>query len=185
MKNEIISAMSEKMENSMSTFKKELTRIRTGRASLSLLDGIRVDSYGSQMPLNQVATLTIPESRMIVIQSWDTHLLGAIEKAINKSDLGLNPVNDGKVIRLAIPQLTEDRRKDLVKQVRKIGEEYRVAVRNSRRDAIEALKKKKTNKELSEDELFKLQDEAQKMTDKFIASIDSILTDKEKEVMEV
>lgn len=185
MKNDTIDAMTDKMEHSMSTFKKELSRIRTGRASLALLDGIRVDAYGSMMPLNQVANLTIPESRMIVIQAWDMHLLGTIEKAILKSDLGLNPVNDGKVLRLSIPQLTEERRKDLVKQVRKIGEEYRVAVRNSRRDAIDALKKMKTNKELSEDDLFKLQDDAQKMTDKYIASIDSIIVDKEKEVMAV
>ncbi|OGR05209.1 MAG: ribosome recycling factor [Deltaproteobacteria bacterium RIFOXYD12_FULL_50_9] len=185
MKNEIITAMTEKMDNSMATLKKELTRIRTGRASLALLDGIKVTAYGAPQALNQVANLTIPESRMIVIQAWDMQLLGAIEKAIQKSDLGLNPVNDGKVLRLGIPQLTEERRKDLVKQVRKIGEEYKVAIRNSRREAIDALKKKKNSKELSEDDLFKLQENAQKMTDKYIATIDSILNDKEKEVMEV
>ncbi|MBU0729914.1 MAG: ribosome recycling factor [Proteobacteria bacterium] len=182
---EIILEMAEKMENSIHAYRKELSRVRTGRASLSLLDGIRVQAYGAPMPLNQVASLTIPESRMIVIQPWDIQLTSAIEKAIQKSDLGLNPASDGKQIRISIPQLTEDRRKDLVKQVKKISEEYRVAMRSSRREAIDLLKKQKNNKEISEDDLFKLQDDAQKETDSFVKQIDTILAEKEKEVMEV
>lgn len=185
MSNEIIATMSDKMEKSLDAYRHELTKIRTGRASLSLLDDIKVEAYGSPMPLNQVATLTIPESRIIAIQPWDMQLISAIEKAIQKADLGLNPINDGKVLRISIPQLTEERRKDLVKQVRKISEEHRVALRNCRRDAIDTLKKQKNNKEISEDDLFKLQDDAQKQTDKFVSKIDQILADKEKEVMEV
>lgn len=182
---EVIETMKEKMEKSLEAYRRELTKIRTGRASLSLLDGIKVEAYGSTMPLNQVATLTIPESRLIAIQPWDPQLLGVIEKAIFKSDLGLNPVNDGKIIRISIPQLSEERRKDLVKQVKKISEEYRVAIRNSRREAIDALKKQKNDKEISEDDMFKLQDEAQKETDQFVQRIDEIMAEKEKEVMEV
>jgi len=185
MSSEVIMEMAEKMENSLGAFKSELTKIRTGRASLSLLDGIKVDAYGSPMPLNQVGTLTIPESRQIVIQPWDPQVMSAIEKAILKSDLGLTPVNDGKVIRINIPQLTEERRKELVKIVKKVAEEYRVAVRNHRRDAIDTLKKQKKNKEISEDEQFRLQDEAQKETDSFIKKIDKVAAEKENEVMEV
>ncbi|MDH4321864.1 MAG: ribosome recycling factor [Desulfobulbaceae bacterium] len=185
MSHEILVAMNDKMEKSIEAYRRELTKVRTGRASLSLVDGLSVVAYGSPMPLNQVATLTIPESRMIAIQPWDPQMLSAIEKAIFKSDLGMNPVNDGKTIRISIPQLTEERRKDLVKQVKKISEEYRVAIRNSRRDAIEALKKLKNNKEIAEDALFKFQDEAQKETDRFIKVIDETMAEKEKEVMEV
>lgn len=182
---EVIFEMSEKMEKSVESFKKELAKIRTGRASLSILDGIHVNAYGSSMPLNQVGTLTIPESRLIAIQPWDPQMLPAIEKAILKSDVGLNPISDGKIIRLNIPQLTEERRRDLVKSVKKIGEEFRVAIRNVRRDAIEVLKKQKKDKEISEDELFKLQEEAQSETDMYIKKIDEATASKEKEVMEV
>jgi ribosome recycling factor len=185
MSSEAIMEMAEKMENSLEAFKTELTRIRTGRASLSLLDGIKVEAYGSPMPFNQVGTLTIPESRQIVIQPWDPQVMPAIEKAILKSELGLTPVNDGKVIRINIPQLTEERRKELVKIVKKIAEEYRVAIRNHRRDAIDSFKKQKKNKEISEDEQFKLQDEAQKETDISITKIDQVAAEKENEVMEV
>jgi ribosome recycling factor len=185
MSSEVIMEMAEKMENSLEAFKTELTRIRTGRASLSLLDGIKVEAYGSPMPFNQVGTLTIPESRQIVIQPWDPQVMPAIEKAILKSELGLTPVNDGKVIRINIPQLTEERRKELVKIVKKIAEEYRVAIRNHRRDAIDSFKKQKKNKEISEDEQFKLQDEAQKETDISITKIDQVAAEKENEVMEV
>ena len=183
--NEVIMEMAEKMDKSLDAFKQDLSKIRTGRASLSLLDGIKAEAYGSSMPLNQVATLTIPESRQIVIQPWDPQVISSIEKAILKSELGLTPANDGKVIRINIPQLTEERRKELVKIVKKIAEEYRVAVRNHRRDAIDTLKKQKKNKEISEDEQFKLQDEAQKETDSYIAKIDEVAADKENEVMEV
>lgn len=182
---EVLDSMTEKMESSTDAYKRELSKIRTGRASISLLDGLRVDAYGSPMQINQVATVTIPESRMIQIQAWDSQLLGAIEKAIQKSNLGLNPVNDGKLLRISIPQLTEERRKDLAKNVKKLTEEYRVAIRSSRRDAIDILKKQKNNKEISEDDLFRLQDEAQKETDKFIRAIDELMAAKEKEVMEV
>jgi len=185
MTNEVIMDMAEKMENSLEAFKQELTRIRTGRASLSLLDGIRVDAYGSSLPLNQVGTLTIPESRQIVIQPWDPQVMSGIEKAILKSELGLTPMSDGKVIRINIPQLTEERRREFVKMVKKIAEEYRVAVRNHRRDAIDTFKKQKKNKEISEDEQFKLQDETQKETDGYIAKIDEVAAEKENEVMEV
>ena len=185
MSSEVIMEIAEKMDKSLEAFKQELTRIRTGRASLSLLDGIKVEAYGSSMPLNQVGTLTIPESRQIVIQPWDPQVMSGIEKAILKSELGLTPVNDGKVIRINIPQLTEERRKELVKVVKKIAEEYRVAVRNHRRDAIDTLKKLKKSKDISEDELFKLQDEAQKETDSYVAKIDEVAAEKENEVMEV
>ncbi|MGV1098630.1 ribosome recycling factor [Thiovibrio sp. JS02] len=181
----VIDSVKEKMAASIEAYKRDLAKIRTGRASISLFDGVRVQAYGSPMPLNQVATVTIPESRMIVIQPWDTQLLPAIEKAIFASDLGLNPSGDGKVIRISIPQLTEERRRDLVKNVKKISEEYRVAVRNVRRDALDGLKKQKNNKEIPEDDFFKLQDETQHVTDKFIKQIDEILAEKEKEVMEV
>ncbi len=185
MHNEVLQNTSEKMEKSVEALKIDLTRIRTGRASLSLLDGVTVDAYGTAMPLNQVATLTIPESRLIAIQPWDPQQLGGIEKAILKSDLGLTPVNDGKLIRINIPQLTEERRKEMVKRVKKTAEEYKVAIRNLRRESNDALKKQKENKEISEDEMFKLQDEVQKMTDKFIKNVDGIAAGKEKEVMEV
>lgn len=182
---DVILEMAEKMEKSVEAFKNELSKVRTGRASISLLDGINVDAYGSSMPMNQVGTMTIPESRMIAIQPWDPQMLPAIEKAILKSDIGLTPVSDGKIIRLNIPQLTEERRKELVKQVKKIAEEFRVAVRNSRREAIDTLKKQKKDKEISEDDLFKLQDEAQSETDTYVKQIDEITASKEKEVMEV
>jgi ribosome recycling factor len=185
MNSEVILEMVDKMDKSLDAFKHELTKIRTGRASLSLLDGIKVEAYDSVLPLNQVGTLTIPESRQIVIQPWDPQVMSAIEKAILKSDLGLTPVNDGKVIRINIPQLTEERRKELVKIVKRVAEEYRVAVRNHRREAIDTFKKLKKNKEISEDEQFKLQDEAQKETDTYIARIDKVAAEKESEVMEV
>ena len=182
---DVIIGMAEKMEKSVETFKNELSKVRTGRASISLLDGISVDAYGSPMPMNQVATMTIPESRMIAIQPWDPQMVPAIEKAILKSNLGLAPQNDGKVIRLTIPQLTEERRKELVKQVRKVAEEFRVAVRNVRREAIDTLKQQKKDKEISEDDLFKLQDDAQKETDIYVKQIDTVTEHKEKEMMEI
>jgi ribosome recycling factor len=182
---DVIFEMAEKMEKSVETFKVELSKVRTGRASLALVDDLIVDAYGSTMPLNQVGTLTIPESRLIAIQPWDPQMLPAIEKAILKSSIGLTPVNDGKIIRLNIPQLTEERRKELVKQVKKVAEDFRVAIRNARRDAIDTLKKQKKDKEISEDDLFKLQEEAQSETDSHVKQIDSVTASKEKEVMEV
>ncbi len=183
--NDFIKTMTDKMSTRLEAYRRELTKIRTGRASLSLFDGIKVESYGSQMPINQVATMTIPESRLIIIQPWDLQMLGVIEKAIMKANIGLNPVNDGKVIRISIPQLTEERRKELVKQVKKISEDFRIAIRNERRVTIDIFKKQKKDKEISEDELFSLQDKAQKETDSFIKDIDAIMAEKEKEVMAV
>jgi ribosome recycling factor len=182
---EVIIEMADKMGKSVETFRAELSKVRTGRASISLLDGISVDAYGSPMPMNQVATMTIPESRMIAIQPWDPQMVPAIEKAIMKSNLGLAPANDGKVIRLTIPQLTEERRKELVKQVRKVAEEFRVAIRNVRREAIDTLKQQKKDKDISEDDLFKLQDDAQKETDTYVKQIDEVTEHKEKEMMEI
>jgi len=185
MANDVVDQVKAKMEASVEALKRELIKIRTGRASLSLLDGIKVDAYGSMLPVDQVGTMTIPESRLIVIQPWDPQMLPVIEKAILSSDLGLTPANDGKVIRLTIPQLTEERRKELVKQVKKIAEEFKVAVRNVRREANDSLKKMKKNKDISEDDMFRLQEEAQKATDAFIRQIDEVAAGKEKEVMDV
>ncbi|MCI5222437.1 MAG: ribosome recycling factor [Candidatus Electrothrix sp. AR4] len=185
MANEVVEQAEEKMEERIEAFKRELVRIRTGRASRTLLDGIRVDAYGSKLPVDQVGTLTVPESRMIVIQPWDPQMLPVLEKAILASDIGLTPASDGKVIRLNIPQLTEERRKELVKQVKKIAEEYKVGIRNDRRDANDTFKKQKNDKEISEDAMFGFQEEVQKVTDNFIAKIDEIAVGKEKEVMEV
>ncbi len=185
MSNAVIDELKEKMEGSVDAYKRELTKIRTGRASLALLNGIKVDAYGSMLPVDQVGTLTIPESSMIAIKPWDPQMIGPIEKAILSSDLGLTPANDGNVIRLTIPPLTEERRKELVKQVKKMGEEFKVAIRNVRREANDELKKQKKDKEISEDDMFRLQDEAQKATDTFIKKIDEVAAGKEKEVMEV
>lgn len=182
---EALMEMEEKIEKSIEAFRHELSKVRTGRASLALLEGISVNAYGSEMPLSQVGSMTIPESRMIIISPWDPQMLPAIEKAILKSDVGLTPANDGKMIRLSIPQLTEERRREMVKLVKKIAEEIRIAVRNIRREAIDALKKQKKDKEISEDDLFKLQDEAQQKTDQCMKLIDTITAAKEKEVMEV
>jgi ribosome recycling factor len=164
--------------------KKELKRVRTGRASLSLLDGIKVDYYGTLTPLNQVATLAAPESRLITIQPWDTTVIKEIEKAVLKSDLGLTPSNDGKIVRIAIPPLTEQRRKELVKVVHKISEEYKVSVRNLRRDANELIKDIKKDGKISEDDAFKSQEKIQKITDEHIKLVDECYKEKEKEILE-
>jgi len=164
--------------------KKELKRVRTGRASLSLLDGIKVDYYGTLTPLNQLATLAAPESRLITIQPWDTTVIKEIEKAVLKSDLGLTPSSDGKIIRIAIPPLTEQRRKELVKVVHKISEEYKVSVRNLRRDANELIKDIKKDGKISEDDAFKSQEKIQKITDEHINLVDECYKEKEKEILE-
>jgi ribosome recycling factor len=182
---EIFKKTKDRMNKSIEALKKDLAGIRTGRASLSLLDSIRVDYYGSQVPLNQVATLNVPEPRTITIQPWEQRMIPVIEKAILESGLGLTPTNDGKIIRINIPPLTEERRKQLTKVVRKRAEEARISVRNIRRDANDELKKLEKQKQLSEDELKKRLDEVQKLTDEFIKQIDDILQKKEKEIMEV
>jgi ribosome recycling factor len=174
----------ESMGKSVEALKNELSRMRTGRASLSILDGIRVDYYGTPTPLNQMATLAVPESRLITIQPWDASVIKEIEKAILKSDLGLTPSSDGKIIRISIPQLTEERRKELVKVVHKVCEEHKVSVRNFRRDSNDLLKSMKKEGEISEDEAFKAQDEVQKITDEYIQLIDECYTEKEKEILE-
>ena len=175
----------EKMGKSISSLKSELKKIRTGRASLSLLDDIKVEYYGTMTPLNQLATLSVPESRLITIQPWDVSSVNSIEKAILKSNLGLTPSNDGKIIRIAIPPLTEERRKDIVKQVNKMCEDYRVAIRNIRRDANDMLKQLKKDGDASEDDVFKAQEDIQKLTDEHIKQIDDIYKEKEKEILEL
>jgi ribosome recycling factor len=182
---EIYDEAKEKMGKTITSLKSDLKRVRTGRASLNIFDDIRVEYYGTPTPLNQMATLAIPESRLITIQPWDATAIKNIEKAILKSNLGLTPTTDGKIIRIAIPALTEDRRKEIVKQVNKICEEYRVAVRNIRRDANEMLKELKKEGEVSEDEVFKAQDRIQKLTDEHIKKTDEIYREKEKEVLEL
>ncbi len=175
----------EKMDHSIEALKKEFASVRTGRASLALLDGIKVDYYGTPTPLQQLASLSVPESRQIAIQPWDQKIISDIEKAIMKSDLGLTPTNDGKVIRINIPSLTEERRKQLVKVVRKNSEDAKIAVRNIRRDVNDEMKKLEKEKHLSEDDTKKSLDEIQKFTDSYVKKIDEILMHKEKEIMEV
>ena len=174
----------ESMEKTITSLNNELNRVRTGRANLSLMDGIRVDYYGTLTPLNQMASLSVPESRLITIQPWDATVIKEIEKAILKSDLGLTPSNDGKIIRIAIPPLTEERRKQLAKSVHKTCEDHKVAIRNLRRDANEMLKGLKKDGDISEDDAFRGQDQVQKITDEFIAQIDTIYKEKEKEILE-
>ena len=175
----------QKMTKTLSGFEEELTTIRAGRANPHILDKITVDYYGSPTPLQQVANITVPEARMIQIQPWESSLIKSIEKAILTSDLGLNPSNDGKLIRLVLPELTEERRKELVKDVKKKGEAAKVAVRNIRRDANEAFKKMNKNNELTEDDQKDLESQAQKMTDKYISDIDKAVEEKTKEIMTV
>ncbi|MGE5583002.1 MAG: ribosome recycling factor [Bacillota bacterium] len=173
------------MKGAIEATKKEFAAVRTGRANPSILDRVVVEYYGTPTPLNQVASVSTPDARMLVIQPWDKSVLGAVEKAIQKADLGMNPVNDGNVIRLPVPQLTEERRKELVKIVKKEAEEKRVVIRNLRRDANDKIKALEKEARISEDESKKGLDDVQKLTDKYIAEIDRILEQKEKEIMEV
>jgi len=176
---------SARMERSIEAFRKELGKVRTGRASFSLLDGVKVDYYGTPTPLQQVGTLSVPESRLITVTPWDTKMIGPIEKAIQGSGLGLNPSSDGKMVRIPIPPLTEERRKELAKMVRKMAEDARVAVRNVRREAIEKLKDREKKKEISEDVVKRGQERIQKETDAHVKKIDEILKSKEQEILEV
>lgn len=185
MKEPILKKFKDDMAKTISALDKSFSRVRTGRAAVTLLDGIKVDYYGTPTPIAQVATLSIPESRLIIIAPWDATALGSIEKAIQKSDLGLTPSSDGKVIRISIPQLTEERRKELVKVVKKMAEEGKVKLRNARRDANEELKNMKKNNKMTEDELFSAQEEVQKLLDNHIEKTDKILTVKEKEILEI
>ena len=175
----------EKMDQILEHLRRDLAGVRTGRASLALLDSIQVSYYGSPTPLKQVAALAVPDPRLITIQPWEVSLIPEIEKAITTSNLGLNPTNDGKLIRLNIPSLTEERRKDLVKQVKKIGEDTKVRIRNVRRDTNEEIKKFLKDSKISEDDQRKGQEEVQKTTDQYITKIDEMIKKKEAEVLEV
>lgn len=183
--NEIIIDTQERMEKAILSLRKDLATIRTGRAHASLLDKISIDYYGVQTPLNQMANISTPDARTISIQPWDKSAANEIEKAISKSDLGLSPTNDGTVIRLNIPSLTEERRKELTKVAKRMGEDSKVAIRNIRRDVNDELKKLEKDKTLSEDEARRIIDDVQKITDKFILDIDEITSHKEDEIMEV
>jgi ribosome recycling factor len=185
MEQELKRKINERMTSAIDALKKEFASIRTGRASLALLDGIMVSYYGSLTPLQQLASLGIPESRQIAIQPWDQKIIPDIEKAIMKSDLGITPMNDGRTIRIHIPPLTEERRKQLVKVVKKKAEEAKIAIRNVRRDTNEEIKKLEKEKHVSEDDVKRYQDDIQKITDSHIAKVDEILSHKEKEIMEV
>ncbi len=183
--NSVIQKSEERMKKSIISLENEFNSLRTGRASASLFDKIRVECYGQPTPLSQIASISVPEARLVVIQPWDKSLLNTIEKALLKSELSINPNNDGKLIRINIPPLTEERRKELVKVAKNTAESSRVSIRNIRRDSIEDLKKLEKQKELSEDQLKLGQDKIQKLTDRFVANINSILNQKEHEIMEV
>jgi len=184
MKDEIIADMRDKMEKTAEILNQEYKKMRTGRASTSIIEGIKVECYGTQMRLNQVASLSIPESRLLIVQPWDQTIIGNIEKSILKSGLGLTPMNDGKLIRISIPPLTEERRKELAKMAKKMAEDSKIIIRNHRREANEMLKELKNEGEISEDEMYAYQEKVQKNTDEFITKIDEIRTQKETEILE-
>ncbi|MDA8100472.1 MAG: ribosome recycling factor [Nitrospiraceae bacterium] len=187
MANELVKKSDDKMNKAHEVLKKEFAAIRTGRASLGILDGIQVDYYGTPTPLNQVANMAVPDARTITIQPWEAKMLGAIEKALLASDVGITPTNDGKIIRLTMPPLTEERRQQIVKHAKKLAEDTKVACRNIRHDANNDIKKKNKDKDahISEDEVKKIQDEIQKLTDLHIKKIDELLAHKEKEILTV
>lgn len=185
MKLDVHKKLEEKMEKTISVMKEELSTIRAGRANPNMLDRVMVDYYGTMTPIKQMAGVSSPEPRTILVQPWDKTAIGSIEKAILTSDLGFNPTNDGNAIRINIPQLTEERRKDLIKVVGKVGEQAKVALRNERREANEAIKKMEKASELTEDDSKKAQDEVQKITDEHIKMIDQLVAKKEKDIMEV
>ena len=175
----------ERMDKAVQSLENDFSKLRTGRASTSLVEDLNVEYYGAPTPLNQLASLSTPDSRTIAIQPWDRNAFANIEKAIIKSDLGLNPVNDGKLIRINIPALTEERRKDMVKMAKKMSEDAKIVIRNIRRDENDTLKKKKNDKELTEDEMHKGQEEVQKITDEFVEKVQNVLEQKENEIMEI
>jgi ribosome recycling factor len=184
MKEQILSETRDKMKKTVEALRREFTRIRTGRASTALLDGIKVSCYDTQMPLDQVASISAPESRLVTVKPWDLSVIGEIEKSILKSELGLTPMNDGKMIRIPIPALTEERRRELAKLARKMAEDAKISIRNHRRESNDFIKELKNEKEISEDEMFKGQDENQRLTDEFIKKIDEVTAEKEKEIIE-
>lgn len=181
----IVDAMSQSMDKSLQSLKSELAKVRTGRASTALVDTVHVDYYGSAVPLNQVANVTTPDARTIQVAPWEGGMIGAIEKAILAANIGLTPQNDGKVVRIPLPQMTEERRKELVKLVKKMGEETKVAMRNHRRDANEEVKKQEKAKTLSEDDAKKAMDLVQKKTDEKTAEVDKVIAAKEKEILTI
>ncbi len=183
--NDLLAELNKRMTATIEAFKSESARIRTGRASTALVSNIKVDYYGTATPLNQLATLGVPEPQLIVIQPYDGGALRDIEKAIQSAELGLNPANDGKVIRVPVPPLTEDRRKEMVKMVKKMGEDHKIALRNIRRDINDGLKSEEKEKMITEDDVRKGQSEVQKVTDRFVSQIDQLLSAKEKEILEV
>ncbi len=182
--NEIYRDAENRMKKSVEHLQHELSRIRTGRATPALLDVVKIDYYGSMVPLNQASSITAPEPRLLVIQPWEKRLIGEIEKAILQSDLGLNPTNDGNVVRVPIPELSEERRQDLLKLIKKFCEESRVAIRNIRRDANDHVKNLEKDHEISEDESHKVQDDIQKLTDEYVGKVDEHYNSKEKEILE-
>ena len=177
--------LEEKMNKSIDYLKDELANIRAGRANPAILNKVMVDYYGMETPINQVGTISVPEARQILVTPWDRSVIVAVEKAIQKADLGVNPINDGNAIRIVFPELTEERRKELFKEVKSLGEDAKVAIRNSRRDAMDAAKASQKASEITEDELKTIEEKIQKITDKYVANIDSIISEKEKEIMEV
>jgi ribosome recycling factor len=185
MEQEVRKKLNDKMDKAIEALKKHLASMRTGRASLSIFDDLMVDYFGTPTPLSHVATLSVPESRLITIQPWDPKVISDIEKAIQKSELGLNPGNDGKIIRISIPTLTEERRKEIVKQVHKKGEEAKISIRNIRRECNEEMKKIEKEEHVSEDDTKKSIEEIQKITDSYIKKVDETVAHKEEEVMEV
>ncbi len=178
-------SIQEKMEKTINVFNENLAEVRAGRANPAILNKVKIDYYGTPTPINQVAGISVPEARLIVIQPWDASVLKEIERAILASDIGINPNNDGKIIRLNFPELNEERRKELVKEIRKTAEEARVAVRSIRRDGIDEFKKKQKDSEITEDDLHTAEEQIQKITDKKIEEIDNILANKEKEIMSI
>jgi ribosome recycling factor len=185
MVNQIYNHAEEKMKKAIENLRYELNKIRTGKASPSILDGVKVNYYGSIVPLKQAASISVPEMRLITVQPWDKSMINEIEKAILKSDIALTPVNDGHIIRLPIPQLTEERRLELVKQTKRLGEEVKVSIRNSRREANESLKKGEKDGEISEDDSYRSQERIQELTNEYIKKVDDILKVKEQEIMEI
>ncbi|MEN8211446.1 MAG: ribosome recycling factor [Thermodesulfobacteriota bacterium] len=185
MMNEVLEETKDRMGKSQKAFENEMAKVRTGRASTALLDSVKVDYYGTLTPLSQMATISIPESRLITIKPWDVSVINQVEKAILKANLGLTPSNDGKLIRISIPPLTEDRRKEIAKSISKICEDFKVAIRNIRRDSNEMLKDLQKDGDISEDDSFKAQKLVQESTDSFIEKLDKIFVDKEKEILEV
>jgi len=183
--NEVIQETRDRMKKSEAAFEKDLSKVRTGRASQAILDGVMVDYYGAQTPLPQMATISVPESRLITVKPWDVSVINEVEKAIHKANIGLTPANDGKLIRISIPPLTEDRRREIVKKVARTCEDYKVAIRNIRRDSNDMLKELQKEGEISEDDCFKAQKQVQESTDDFIQRLDNIFAEKEEEILEV